>query len=222
MKLLTWILLGVMLAGFALAAPAGGQVTVGATERGSGTASAGVTTEAGNLTEVNISGNPITTRWASFWGEISGGIFLGDASDNIFFEWAVTDPTGGYVYASNDTISDWSQGNIQAAGSGEMPSYLIGDASDNFSNTFSTAGDFNSSSLDVANVPYTTSWQNGSQKQNYTTYALQSAADGALIWAANVVADLVSFKGTGSSTDYQLLVPANASGETYNFYLEFK
>lgn len=205
-----------------MAAPAGAQISGTSTERTLEGTSGTVTTEGGNLTQVNVSGTPITTRWGSFWGEISGGILLGDSSNNVFFEWAVTDPSGGVVYATNGTVGDWSPANIEPASVSEMPSYLQERASDNFSNTFNQTGDFNSTSFNIANVPFTTSWQNGSQEANFSTYALKTSDNSTLIWAANVVADLISFKGAGNTTDYQLLVPANSVGVTYNFYLEFR
>lgn len=205
----------------ALAAPSGGQATVGDSERGPGTATTSITTEGGNITETNVTGNPITTRWGAFWGEVSGGIFLGDSSNNIFFEWAVNDPTGSTVYATNETVSDWGPANIVAATADVMPSYLQEDAADNFTNTFNETGDFNSSSLDIANVPYIYLWQNGSQYQNYSTFALKTSDDAALIWAGNVASNLVSFR-EANTTDYQILVPTDDVGLTYNFYLEFR
>ncbi|RME32253.1 hypothetical protein D6789_00205, partial [Candidatus Woesearchaeota archaeon] len=175
----------------------------------------------GNITETNVSGNPITTRWGAFWGEVSGNVFLGDSANNIFFQWAVTNPTGSTVYAANETVSDWSQGNIVPATPDVMPSYLLDVAADNFTNTFNYTGNFSSASLSVVNASYTPMWQNGTQRTNYSTYALKTADNATLIWAGNVVSNLISFRET-NTTDYQILVPADSGGVIYNFYLEFR
>lgn len=204
-----------------LAAPTGGGVDVGASVRYTEGIAGNNTIIAGNITAVNVSGNTITTRWAGFYGEVSGGILLGDSTDNVFFQWSVTDPTGSWVYAANGTVSDWSSSNIIALNSSFLPSYLLQDSGDNFTNTYNWSGSFNSSSLDVANCPYTYTWQNGTQGAAFATYGLQTADNSTLIWAGAVGSNLESFDNT-STTDYQILAPAVTGGQQYFFYLEFK
>jgi hypothetical protein len=62
---------------------------------------------AGNITEMDIFGYTVTSGWQGYFGNVTGQIFLADASDNIFYNWSVSQPEGE-VYASiNDSIF-WS------------------------------------------------------------------------------------------------------------------
>jgi len=196
-----------------MAAPTGGSVAEGATSSWSGTASTSVNTYGGNITEVNVSGYSQTGRWAGFWGEVSGGIRLSDGT-NSFYEWTVTDVTGAVVYAADAAVSNW--GSIAAAGISDLPGYLTAGATDNFTNTFNTTGKtFTSASLSISNVPYTNTYSGGSAG-NLETYALKDGTT--LIWAGKALSNEASFDG--GTVDYQLLVPANTTQQTYNFYLE--
>lgn len=61
--------------------------------------------EAGNLTELTITGVTQTKTWQGYYGNVSGTIILEDASGNRFYDWNAAEPQG-QVYASvNDTIS---------------------------------------------------------------------------------------------------------------------
>lgn len=209
-----------LLVSFAYGAPGGADVSDGAQERANETTSGQVTTEGGNVTQVNITGTSLTGRWAGFYGEVSGGLYLGDSTGDAFYRWTVSDFTGAVVYASNGTISDWSSGNIKALDAQYLPSYVTGSATDNYTNTFNFSGSFNSSSLDIASVAYTQTWQNGAQTATFQTYALSTNDNSTLIWAAIVDPDSTSFQGGTNTTDYQLLAPADGGTETYNFYME--
>ena len=63
--------------------------------------------EAGNLTELTITGVSQTKSWQGFYGNVSGTIILEDSTGNRFYDWTAAEPQGE-VYASvNDTII-WS------------------------------------------------------------------------------------------------------------------
>lgn len=215
------LILAVALAAlFVSGAPTGASTVNGTQQRAPDSAAGTAQVEAGNISQTNLTGNTVTTRWAGFYGEVSGGILLGDSSNNIFYQWTVTDPTGSYVFAANGTVSDWTQSNIIAGNVSHMPSYLTESAGDNFTNTFTTQNWFNSTSLSINNTYYATTWQNGTQLANFTTYALQTADNSTLIWAGSVVSDATAFRN--ETTDYQILAPADTTEQTYYFYLEFQ
>jgi len=203
-----------LFANFASAqAVTGGTTVAGGTQSWSGTSSTSVNILGGNITEVNVSGYSQTGRWAGFWGEVSGGLKLSD-STNSFYEWTVSDVTGAVVYAADAAVSNW--GSVAAAGTLDMPGYLTAGATDNFTNTFNTTGKtFTSTSLSVGSAPYTNTYSSGAAG-NLETYALKDGAT--LIWAGKALSNEASFNG--GTVDYQLLVPANGTQETYNFYLE--
>jgi len=201
----------------ALADPVGASVTTGTSERAAASSAGQVSAVGGNVTEVNVTGYSITSRWAGFWGEISGGIRLADASSNIFYEWTVTNVTDAVVYAANATVSSWS--GLAAANESTVPSYLVTAATDNFTNTFNQTEAFtNPGGANIANTPFTTTWQSGSQG-SLKTYALTADSGTVSIWAGKAISDTSSFK-SGQTVDYQILAPATTSVSTYYFYVE--
>ena len=202
----------------ALAAPDGATVTVGATERGSSNAAGTASTEAGNVTEVNISGTAITSRWAGFYGNISAGLVLSDAANNKFYEWTVSDVSGAVVYATNASVSDWSTSNIVAATASDMPAFLTQSTADNYSNTYNAQEAFTSATYSIANTNYAATYSNG-VAGNLKSYSLKATTENALIWAGKALDDETAFDG--GQVDYQVLVPVDGTTTTtYNFYLE--
>ncbi len=197
-------------------APVSGTIEEGAQETAGAAGAAGqVTTEGGNITEVNVSGEQITSRWTGFYGEVSGNVSLEDANNNVFYYWSVSDVTNATVYAANETVSSWS---LSAAAAGDMPDNLQETAPDNFANTFGSTEEFKSASMTVGATPFASTWSDGSAG-NLKTYALKDG-DNALIFAGKAIADESSFKGGGDTVDYQILAAGYESGVTYNFYLE--
>lgn len=205
-------------ASFSLAAPVGSEITaVGPSYTATDSNSETFTITGGNISEVNILGRLVTGRWAGLFGNATGQIFMGDNSLATYFEWTTLDMTNAYVYATSGPVTDWTNANIQAASSVLMPAYLQVLATDSFSSTFPQTDLFLSTTISEPNTPYMRTWQNGAEGA-LRTYALYSPADGELIWAGNVIDDTTSFQG--GSVDYQIIVPADAGGETYNLYLE--
>ena len=216
--LITFVLSILLFSPFVVAAPGGAEVTEGATETGTETTVDTSPIEGGNVTYIDTYSQQITGNWAGFFGNVSGSVVLQDASANIFLEWAIDNFDDSVVYATNGSITDWTGTNIVAANSSVVPSYLVGDALDNFTNTFNETDNFNSSSLDKAGIPLAKTWQNGS-RGTLPTYALYANTEGRNIWAGLVTEDSDSFKGDTYLVDYQVLVPAQAL-TTYSFYLE--
>lgn len=71
--------------------------------------SATTAAEAGNVTQINLSGQSLTTHWAGFFGDISGNITLGDSNGNVFYDWTgLGDSISGEVFASTDNSVTWS------------------------------------------------------------------------------------------------------------------
>ncbi len=202
------------------AAPVGANVTVGASETYTPTVTQTVTGEAGNVTEVNVSSVQVTDKWVGFYGQVSGSIVLADAGGNRFYEWTISNPTGGVVYASNNTVSAWTLNPLYAS-SGFLPGFMI-QGTDSFNNTFTQQETFTSPSMSVANTNYTTTWQNGAQGTAFKTYALYADSGATLVWAGKINADQVSFKGGTATADYQILAGMNVQGgqQTFYFYLE--
>lgn len=219
--IITAILSFVFSAPLVLAAIAGADVTVGASERYTPSVTQTVEGKAGNVTEVNVSTVQVTDKWVGFWGHVSGSIVLADANGNYFYKWTISDPTGGVVYVTNASVSDWSTLAPVYADSGVLPAFLL-QGTDSFNYTFTEQEDFISPSKTVNAVNYTYTWQGGNQGTTFKTYAMQADNGAVLVWAGNVVADQTSFKGDTVTADYQILAGVNTQGgqQTFYFYLE--
>ena len=200
------------------AAPVGASVTVGSSETYSPTVTNTVNAIGGNVTEVNVSSVQVTDKWAGFYGQVSGSVVLADSSGNYFYQWTISDPTGGVVYVANNTVSSWTLSALRTT-SGYLPSHLL-QGTDSFNNTFTQHEDFNSPSISVTDANYTTTWQGGTQGTEFKTYALYADSGATLIWAGTVNADKTSFNS--GSADYQVLagMDAQATLDTFYFYLE--
>jgi hypothetical protein len=205
----------VILASLVLAAPTGGNIATGPSERGAGSSSGTTTAQGGNVTQINVSGTAITGRWAGFYGSISGNITLSDASSNNFYAWTITNFTGAVVYAANSTVSTW---NLVPLNNSIAPIGIQTAAADNFNNTFTSTGTFTSSSMSVNTVPLTNTYQGGTVG-TLKTYALVTGDGLVNVWAGVAQWNTTSFK-TGQRVDYQIIAPTKVAGTTYNFYLE--
>lgn len=219
MKKMTMMLLSTLVAfslvfiGSASAAPTGANITGTANETWSWTpTSTSFTAYGGNITEMNLSAYQVTGSWVGFWGQLSGGVTLRDASGHIFYEWTVSNMTDAAVYACNESSVSWSS--ITAATAANLPSYINDGGTDDFNNTFTAQETFTSASLSVNNVNYTTTQGTA----NFKTYALYDTTNTVLIWAGKAINNGGAFNS--ETADYQILAPADSSGQTYYFYLE--
>lgn len=62
--------------------------------------------EAGNITELNITGVSATKSWQGYYGNVSGTIILEDAQGNRFYDWTAAEPQGE-VFASVNSSITW-------------------------------------------------------------------------------------------------------------------
>jgi hypothetical protein len=197
------------------AAPFGASTTQGYSGRGTETPATTSTIAGGNVSETNVSGTGITLKWGGFFGFVSGGIQLSDASANKFFEWTVTNFTDSVVYAANASVSNWD---LRAMNQSNLPNDVIA-GQDRFNNTFTYTGTFQTNGVGpIANAPYVRTYQGGSLGV-LRTYALITNDNSVNVWAGVAIQNSSSFR-TGERVDYQILTPAKTSGTEYNFYLE--
>ncbi len=209
----------------AMSAPQAATVNAGTPESWTPSSTPGsVSTQGGEVTEVNLSTYTVTSKWVGFWGNISGGIRLADASGNTFYEWTVSDPTGAFVYATNATVSSWDGlAKINGATDPILPDFLI-QGTDAYNFTFQNYKDITTpGGVALTGVNYTTTWQGGSQGTNFETYALKLNSTPTtydiLVWAAKASPG-TSFNN--KYVHYQLLAGVDEVGTpvTFYFYLE--
>jgi hypothetical protein len=90
------------------ATPSGASITPGLSERTQSGEASSHSAIAGNITELSIYvGNSGSQSWQGYYGNVSGGLSLGDASNNIMYNWSLTTPSGE-VYASTNSSITWS------------------------------------------------------------------------------------------------------------------
>ncbi|HDI02617.1 MAG TPA: hypothetical protein ENF95_00605 [Candidatus Aenigmarchaeota archaeon] len=99
--------------------------------------------------------------------------------------------------------------------SGYLPSFLL-QGTDSFNNTFTSQGTFQSPSITVNNVNYTTTYQGGTKGTEFETYALAADGGATLVWAGKVNAGKTTFNSAVG--DYQILAGVNSQTGTTTFY----
>jgi len=67
-------------------------------------------TIAGNVTQLSIDGQTVTQTWQAYYGNITGKVILGDASNHTIYNWDATSPKGE-IFASEAPI-DFAYGNV--------------------------------------------------------------------------------------------------------------
>jgi len=114
--------------------------------------SASTAVQAGNVTELNISGQAITTHWAGFYGEISGNITLENANGDVFYDWTGLNALVGEVFASPDSTVQWD--GIGCANASEISSIesSLGISATDADNIASTYSSNSHPSFDVGTV----------------------------------------------------------------------
>lgn len=192
--------------------PTGATVDDGTNSSWTAPGAGNFTAYGGNTTEMNLSAYQVTGSWVGFWGELTGGVTLRDAGGNKFYEWSVTDFTDAAVYACNESAITWA-GLTVISDMNQIPGYINDAGTDDFNNTFDAVEDFNTTAVNLNDANYTTT-----EEGTFKTYAMYDPANTATIWAGLGVNDGANF--AGGTSDYQILAPADNSGQQYFFYLE--
>ena len=199
----------------AASAIAGVNVTGSHNTRWSGASAASLSTQGGNITEANISSNILTSRWASFWGNVAGNIVLGNGNANVY-TWSWAPSNGGDVCLSTGSNFDFSS--IQAGSASEIDSaWSFGAVPDNATNTFTTTlCDLTFAQGTVANATNTS--LKGSS--TFNVCAIRETAGSAK--NNHAFCTVISTTGknyANQNANYEIMVPTGAS-ETYYFYAE--
>jgi len=224
----------VLAAGLVSATPAPATVSGDSSDTWSSSATAGtVTVDGGYIYPRNLEATMQTMRWAAIYGNVTGTIVLagsawtGDDYNNVVYKWTVDDPSGGTAIFTQASTVTWS--NLQDASfkADVDTQWGFGDAVDNATNTFTETG-----SVTVAGTSYSSLDQ--VKTSNSTAYFWETlissfVASGSvdskddLVFIGKIHNDETSYDGT--SADFQVLVPVNASSgatETYNVYVELE
>ncbi len=228
---LLMIVIGLLYTGISsvLGAQGATSISVGDTSRANltnGTSSQSTDVQAGNVTELNISGDTITEHWAGFYGEVTGNMTLQDSSGNVFYDWTGIGAPAGEVFASNSSSLDWS--GIGCASSAEISAIesslgISGTDADNIASTYDSNAH---PSFDVGSVTgisgcNSTNTYTNTGKDTSTFYQiLLTDTAGSPVYTTLINDTTTGFDA--STHDFQLLVGESdaAGASTVYFYIE--
>ncbi|MBW3001454.1 hypothetical protein KY341_06290 [Candidatus Woesearchaeota archaeon] len=187
-----------------------------------------IAVQAGNVTEINISGTKITEHWAGFYGEISGNLTLENSNGDVFYDWTgLGGSIAGEVFASADGTVSWS--GIGCASEAEALAIegtlgIDPDDSDRINNTYTstTHPTFNVGSVSgITGCNATNTYDAGGSPSADAFYqVLLTDAEGDAVYTTLINDTETGFDG--STHDFQLLVgESDAAGTTtVYFYIE--
>lgn len=200
-----------------------------------------INAEAGNLTELFISGVSQTKSWQGFYGNVSGTIILEDAQGNRFYDWTAAEPQGE-VYASVNQTITWTT--VACAPTLTDPAFLNTWQTfygmnytdyDTINNTYNLTDhvEFDTGYTSLTGCPTAYTFVNDvAQATDFPAVLLTSDTDGTLIFTAiledkdeGIRADKVGFDG--NEYDFQLLVSefgsdGNNAVTPYYFWVELQ
>ncbi len=203
------------------------SVTPGASSRASFVNSSSASTEvqAGNVTELNISGTAVTEHWAGFYGEITGDITLANAAGNVFYNWTGLGSISGEVFASTDNAVSWS--GIGCASAGELSTIegIIGIAptdADRINATYTTTAhpDFTVGGASVSGCDSTNAYTDTGLDASSFYQVLLTDTQGDAVYTTLINDSITGFNN--AAHDFELLVgePDSAGATAMYFYLE--
>ena len=187
------------------------------------TAAESVTTEGGNVTEVDLGTNASTEKWAGFFGNVSGELVLAEAGTGPYmYRWTYDVGSGGTVCASIGDNPVWTfaaiaSGVIDAVTAWDFP---VADADSATRTMTNTSGQVTlEGALQPASASLTS--EGGTTWQTVAYGTGGATTKDALIFCVNITEGGDNFKGGDS--DFQLMAPTNSTVDTteeYFFYLE--
>ncbi|PIN90991.1 hypothetical protein COU60_00020 [Candidatus Pacearchaeota archaeon CG10_big_fil_rev_8_21_14_0_10_34_76] len=86
--------------------PSGGNSSITGSERASSAPPGSVSAQAGNVTQLDISGYTITQAWQGYYGNVTGTLVLADSSNSLLYDWSIASPSGE-IYASTNSSVGW-------------------------------------------------------------------------------------------------------------------
>lgn len=181
--------------------------------------------QAGNVTQLNISGSAITTHWAGFFGEISGTLTLEDAAGDVFYNWSGLNALSGEVFASASGAVDW--GTIDCtdeAGIATLEGALGISATDadRIENTYTSNAhpDFEVGGTPLSGCNSTNAYVSGALDPSSFYQVLLADGSSNFVYTTLINESLTGFDS--AAHDFQLLVGENegAAPTDLYFYIE--
>jgi len=183
-----------------------------------------VTTEGGNVTELNVSGALNSTYWDGLYGDVVLGAGLNyshvvTGNNVVNINMVAQDPNctilniSLHVIAVNDTSlnTPLSVGNLPQLDA------FIGSGAENGSDTFTSLSNFILTYGTFNNVPTTYTFANNASSLDFREGYLNDAA-GNLVFITEVVDNRPDWQG--GTSDYQLMLPNNGTPVNYTLWVD--
>ena len=225
---LLMIVLGLFYAGItSVFGVMGAGIDVGQSSRAnlSGGAPQSTAVQAGNVTEMNISGQTITDHWAGFFGEISGNITLENSDGDVFYDWTGLTSVAGEVFASNDSGVNWA--GIGCASVAEVLALetflgIVPSDPDRINQTYTSTSHpaFNVSGTQLSGCNSTNAYVNSGPSATAFYQILLTDTEGDPVFTTLINDTTTGFDG--NTHDFQLLVaePDSVGTTPLYFYVE--
>ena len=178
-----------------------------------------VITEGGNVTEVTLSANVSTEKWAGFYGNVSGMLVLAQAADQYYlYNWTMNKSKGS-VCVSTNTAPAWAGVLASLASTIDTAWGFTAGDTDSAANTFNQTAVLNIGGTTVPAVPAAKT--GGVGFLTGVVGNLTTTGKDALAFCVNTTDAGTNYKG--GKSDFELMAPTNeteAVTETYYFFVE--
>jgi len=207
----------------------------GANETKNVTVGANTTAIGGYVTEINITISQQTTKWQGYYGNVSGGIVLMDATGNSMFNWDIDEPTGEVYATPLGTLPDWTNYNNTVNTTKVSVAFDLGTSvtgvADNATDTFNATAhtEFYLAGMRIpGSIGPCATTRDGSGASTWETVLLTDGDAGTamtdFLFIGLIQESGTSFKGATDPCDYQMIVPDDPNDDgaatTYYFYVE--
>lgn len=219
--------------------PNGASITVESSERMPSGDAGNHSAIAGNITEITIySGATVSRSWQGYYGNVTGGLRLADASGDVIYNWSLVS-SEGEVYASVNSTISWANiqcfnftamGNYSSeAGSGGTTNLYgtnvsilesqYGISSDDLDGVNSTFRNFNHDSFYTANQQFSADechsvqlFTNNSVGEDgiFEEILLYEPVTSSVVFTSIIETNAVAFNG--HSADFQMMVLDDGHG----------
>jgi len=189
----------------------------------------------GYIFYTSISATQQDYAWKAYVGNVSGSFTLDDANGKTIYDWTVNSTQIlGEIYATrnNSILWTWINCSNNSVLLNETGFFGMGiDESDNINNTFNYTAhkvmQTATSTMPASSCPALYTFVNDTRQASSTSAKFQELllmdSQWHQIYATFVEQDQFNYQGSGSLTDFQMILPENktlATPTTYYFYVE--
>lgn len=203
--------------------PLGANIQPGESTRRQEPNATNITAQGGNVTFIIADLSQTTNIWQGFFGTVTGGILLEDASGNRFYDWNVVDAVGEII-ATRNLVDDWASINCTNQTQiykEEERLNIQNSSSDGINDTYTSTAHptFDIAGKFLSGCRATRTYNSTTANSVFWNVLLNTNSSNT-VYTVVMENDITGFNG--SQVDFQLLVPVDRlTGQaTYFLYVE--